>query len=105
MTPEKIEAAAAAMWRAETIDAGTPKSVIDNRTPAAFAEESPKLRARWHKIAQAGLEATQRTQELSKQSLEGLAYHITTQDGENLKIIEFDDLIDRLATTKGLISE
>lgn len=66
---ERVEKVAAAMWRAEAMDAGTPESVVRNRTPEAFAEQAEETRARWHKFARAAIAAMQPTpQEAAKDS-------------------------------------
>jgi hypothetical protein len=44
---------AALLWRTEAVDSGTPQSVIDGRTPEAFADQSPELRRKWFKYADA----------------------------------------------------
>ena len=44
---------AAVLWRTEAVNTGTPQSVIGNRTPEAFAEESPETRSKWLKYADA----------------------------------------------------
>jgi hypothetical protein len=38
---DQIERVAAAMWRAEAVDSGTPENVVKRRTPEAFAEQAP----------------------------------------------------------------
>jgi hypothetical protein len=48
---------AALLWRTEAVDSGTPQSVIDRRTPEAFADQSPELRGKWFKYADAILAA------------------------------------------------
>jgi hypothetical protein len=48
---------AAELWRVEAVDAGVPESVAKGRTPEAFADQSPELRARWFKFADAILAA------------------------------------------------
>ena len=44
---------AALLWRTEATNAGAPDSIAAGRTLAAFAEQSPELRARWLKFADA----------------------------------------------------
>ena len=41
------------LWRTEATNAGAPDSIAAGRTLAAFAEQSPELRARWLKFADA----------------------------------------------------
>jgi len=48
---------AALLWRTEAVDSGTPQSVIDGRTPEAFADQSPELRRNRFKYADAILAA------------------------------------------------
>ena len=48
---------AAELWRVEAVDAGVPESVAKGRTPEAFADQSPELRVRWFKFANAILAA------------------------------------------------
>jgi len=48
---------AAELWRVEAVDAGVPESVAKGRTPEAFADQSPELRVRWFKFADAILAA------------------------------------------------
>ena len=48
---------AALLWRTEAVDSGTPQSLIDRRTPEAFADQSPELRGKWFKYADAILAA------------------------------------------------
>ncbi|WP_426032685.1 hypothetical protein [Cypionkella sp. TWP1-2-1b2] len=50
-------AIAAAMWREEAVDAGTPDSVAEGRTYEAFGDQSPELQARWLKFSRAALRA------------------------------------------------
>ena len=52
-----IRHAAAALWKAEAVDAGTPQSVADGRTPEAFNDQSDYIRARWTKFARAAIAA------------------------------------------------
>jgi hypothetical protein len=52
-----IRRVAAAMWKAEAVDAGTPQSVADGRTPEAFDDQSDYIRARWTKFARAAITA------------------------------------------------
>ena len=54
---QTVERVAAALWKAETIDSGTPQSVIDARTPELFVSQSDGLRAKWHKFARAAISA------------------------------------------------
>lgn len=51
----RMEEIAAALWKAEATDSGTPQSVIDARTPEAFAEQSEQVRKRWAKFARAAM--------------------------------------------------
>lgn len=50
-----IRRVAAAMWKAEIIDAGVPQAVTDARTPEAFSEQSDYIRAKWMKLARAAI--------------------------------------------------
>jgi len=61
MTPEHtdVERVAAALWRAETVDAGVPTSVTNARTLEAFADLDPDHRERFHKFARAAIAAMQ----------------------------------------------
>ena len=56
---ETVEAMAAAMWRAETIESGTPKSVTMRRTPQMFRDLGEANREKWIKFARAALSAMQ----------------------------------------------
>lgn len=51
------ERLAAALWKAQATDTGTPQSVVDARTPEAFVEESGETRRKWFKMADASLRA------------------------------------------------
>ncbi len=55
--PQGVGAVAAALWKAEATDAGVPQSVVDRRTPEAFAEQSEATRDKWQKLARAALAA------------------------------------------------
>ena len=61
MTPAQtdVERVAAALWRAETVDAGVPTSVTNARTLEAFADLDPDHRERFHKFARAAIAAMQ----------------------------------------------
>ena len=54
---ETVERMAAAMWRAETVAAGTPESVTLRRTPEIFRDMHEASRAKWFKFARAALAA------------------------------------------------
>jgi hypothetical protein len=54
---DALEDVAAALWRAEAVDSGTPKSVVDGRTREAFKDQSEELRRRWKKFASAAISA------------------------------------------------
>ena len=58
MTEERV---AAAMWREETVDAGTPESVTDRRTYEEFLGAGPITRSKWLKFARAAISAIQPT--------------------------------------------
>jgi hypothetical protein len=68
---ERVEKVAAAMWRAEAMDAGTPESVVRNRTPEAFAEQAEETRARWHKFARAAIAAMRKDAAMDRLVAEG----------------------------------
>jgi len=53
----RVDRVAAALWRAETVDAGVPNSVTNARTLEAFADLDPDHRARFHKFARAAIAA------------------------------------------------
>lgn len=86
---------AAAMWRAEAIDAGTPPSVIAARSPEAFAEQSDYTRARWEKFARAALAAASpgvrplAWEQISHRTIEaagvGSCYRIQTADDGSVR--------------------
>lgn len=65
-TPDEktIERVAWAMWREETRESGTPSGVTNGRTPDAFSEQSPELRAKWHKFSRAAIAAMPDTKAL-----------------------------------------
>ena len=65
-TPDEqtVDLVAAAMWRAETHDSGTPESVTNARTPEAFEQQLLELRAKWHKFARAAISAMPDTKAL-----------------------------------------
>jgi hypothetical protein len=48
---------AAALWREEAVDTGTPQSLIQARTPEAFADQAPTTQAKWRKFARAAFAA------------------------------------------------
>lgn len=50
-----VEDVAAALWREQVVDTGTPKSVLDGRTPEAFSEQSDHVRNHWFKFANAAI--------------------------------------------------
>lgn len=52
---DQLERLAASLWKAQVVDAGVPQSVIDLRTPEAFADESPETRKIWLKFAKVAL--------------------------------------------------
>jgi hypothetical protein len=52
-----VETVAAALWRAEAVDSGTPQSVIEGRTLEVFLDQSPDLQAQWGKFAKAAISA------------------------------------------------
>jgi hypothetical protein len=56
---ERVARVAAALWRAETVDAGVPASVTNALTLEAFADLDPDHRARFHKFARAAIAAMQ----------------------------------------------
>ena len=72
---------AAAMWKAEATDSGTPQSVIDARTPEAFAEQSEQVRKRWAKFARAALPAVSAPVAVRVKPLEWKEHH----DGNHRK--------------------
>lgn len=57
--PERIDDVAAAMWREEAIDSGTPASVAAARTREAFDEQSDSLKDKWRKFAAVALRVLQ----------------------------------------------
>ena len=54
---ETVDRVAAAIWRAETVDAGTPESVTMRRTPQMFRDLGETNRAKWIKYARAAIAA------------------------------------------------
>nr|DAH84829.1 MAG TPA: hypothetical protein [Caudoviricetes sp.] len=50
-----VDDMAAAMWKAEAEDAGSPPSVAERRTRQAFAEQATFLKAKWRKLARAAI--------------------------------------------------
>ena len=48
---------AAAMWKAEVLDSGSPHSVYLNRTPELFLEQDERLKEKWMKLAVAAIES------------------------------------------------
>jgi len=58
MSEERV---AAAMWREETVDAGTPESVTYRRTLEEFCEAGDDVRRKWLKFARAAISAIQPT--------------------------------------------
>lgn len=57
--PGNVDDVAAAMWRDEAIDSGTPASVAAGRTREAFDEQADQLKHRWRKLSNAALRALQ----------------------------------------------
>lgn len=57
MTDDTVERVAAAMWKAEAVDSGSPESVAMRRTPEEFAVQADETRAKWHKFARAAIAA------------------------------------------------
>jgi len=53
--PRGVDDVAAAMWREEAIDSGTPSSVAQGRTREAFDEQADGLKDKWRKLAAASL--------------------------------------------------
>jgi hypothetical protein len=51
-----IQKVAAAMWKAEALDSGLPKSVYDGRTLELFLDQDERLQEKWIKLATAGLQ-------------------------------------------------
>ena len=49
--PNKIWALAAALWREDAVDAGSPPSLVASRTQDAFADQSLETRNHWMKFA------------------------------------------------------
>lgn len=56
-TDEQVERVAAAMWKAEAVDSGSPESVARGRTIETFLEQSEDARKKWLKFARAALSA------------------------------------------------
>ena len=67
---ETVERMAAAMWRAETVAAGTPESVTLRRTPETFRDMHEASRAKWLKFARAALAAMPPREVTGWQSIE-----------------------------------
>jgi hypothetical protein len=53
----RVVTVAAALWRAQAVDTGTPQSVVDARIPEAFVDQSEETKRTFTKMAEYAIRA------------------------------------------------